>query len=284
MLLDTMFEEFSKKSPVAVMVRGTMEHVLDPVTINELFERTAESQYTRELTFSTMADLLGSVVTRTQKSVHSAYLKSSEELGVSVTAVYDKLGGIEPEVSAELARHTARGMEEVIRAMPGGMGAAPLAGFRTKILDGNCLAASEHRIFELREIASGPLPGKSLVVLDPQLKLAIDVFPCEDGHAQERSLLDGVLATVAARDLWIADRNFCTNAFLCGIAQRHGFFIIRLHKSLTYEECSPWREIGPTQTGYAFEREVRIPEANGEMAQAAPDSPESFDPDTRRGR
>lgn len=263
MLLDTMFEEFSKKSPVAVMVRGTMEHVLDPVTIDELFERTAESQYTRELTFSTMADLLGSVVTRTHKTVHSAYQNSSEELGVSVAAVYDKLRGIEPEVSAELVRHTARSMEEVIRAMPGGMGAAPLRGYRTKILDGNCLGATEHRIFELREIASGPLPGKSLVVLDPQLKLAIDVFPCEDGHAQERSLLDGVLETIAARDLWIADRNFCTNAFLCGIALRLGFFIIRLHKGLTYEECGSWREIGATETGYAFERNIRIRDASG---------------------
>jgi hypothetical protein len=26
--------------------------------------------------------------------------------------------------------------------------------------------------------------------------LAIDVFPCEDGHAQERSLLPQVLATI----------------------------------------------------------------------------------------
>jgi hypothetical protein len=26
------------------------------------------------------------------------------------------------------------------------------------------------------------LPGKSLVVFDPQLSMAIDVFPCADGH------------------------------------------------------------------------------------------------------
>ena len=42
--------------------------------------------------------------------------------------------------------------------------------------------------------------GKSRVVLDPALMLAIDVFPCEDGHTQERALLDPVLATVAAND------------------------------------------------------------------------------------
>jgi len=46
---------------------------------------------------------------------------------------------------------------------------------RVKILDGNCLEATEHRIHELRGTAAGPLPGKSLVVLDPSLKLMVDV-------------------------------------------------------------------------------------------------------------
>lgn len=65
----------------------------------------------------------------------------------------------------------------------------------------------------MREINVAPLPGQALVALDPQLRLAIDVFPCEDGHAQERSLRSQVLPTVEPRDLWIADRNFCTIAF-----------------------------------------------------------------------
>jgi len=51
-------------------------------------------------------------------------------------------------------------------------------------LDGNCLAASEHRLKPLRATTAGPLPGKSLVVFDPQRNIASDVFPCADGHAQ----------------------------------------------------------------------------------------------------
>ena len=92
-----------------------------------------------------------------------------------------------------------------------------------KILDGNVLAATEHRLKVLRQTNSAPMPGKSLVVLDPALMLAIDVFPCEDGHAQERSLLTDVLPSVEAEDVWIADRNFCTNKFLFGIAAREGY-------------------------------------------------------------
>ena len=77
-----------------------------------------------------------------------------------------------------------------------------LPGYRVKILDGNAIAASEHRLKVLRQISSAPLPGQSLVVLDPSLMLAVDIFPCEDGHAQERSLFDEVLRTVEEDDEW----------------------------------------------------------------------------------
>jgi hypothetical protein len=85
-----------------------------------------------------------------------------------------------------------------------------LPGYRIKILDGNCLEATEDRIRELRGTAAGPLPGKSLVVLDPSLKLLVEVFGCEDGYTQERALLEHVLPTVEPGDCWIEDRNFCT--------------------------------------------------------------------------
>ena len=66
------------------------------------------------------------------------------------------------------------------------------------------------------------MPGHALVVLDPRLMLATDVILCEDGHAQERSLLDQIVPMVAPSDLWIADRNFCTTDFLFGIARGRG--------------------------------------------------------------
>lgn len=103
-----------------------------------------------------------------------------------------------------------------------------------RILDGNALAATEHRLKVLRSVAAAPLPGKSLVVLDPELGLAVDIFPCEDGHAQERRLFGQVLATVAPGQLWIADRNMCTLEMLTGIAGRHSTFVIREHQRL------PW--------------------------------------------
>jgi hypothetical protein len=108
------------------------------------------------------------------------------------------------------------------------------------------------------------LPGKSLVVLDPALGLAIDVIPCEDGHAQERSLLADVIRTVEPRDLWIEDRNFCTLGFIFGVAQRQGFVLVREHKGLPWQARSPLRDMGRTETGAVSEQEVEITDEDGQ--------------------
>ena len=59
--------------------------------------------------------------------------------------------------------------------------------------------------------------------------LAEEVFLTEDGHAQERTLLDATLAILRAKDLWIADRNFCTLKFLFGIARKLAYFCVLIH-------------------------------------------------------
>ncbi len=119
-----------------------------------------------------------------------------------------------------------------------------MPGLRIKLLDGNCIQKSQHRIEELRFISTGPLPGKSLVAYDSVLRLPIDVFPCEDGHAQERSLLKTVLLTIERADVWIANRNFCIVSFTCGIETRGAFFVIREHKKYPLQLLGKEKYIG----------------------------------------
>jgi IS4 transposase len=133
-----------------------------------------------------------------------------------------------------------------------------------KILDGNCLEASEHRLTVLREVQAGALPGKSLVVYEPTYGVVCDVFPCEDGHAQERSMLGQVLETVQARDVWIQDRNFCPCAFLCGIETRGAGFITRQHAGLPFPVVTSWRPVGRIETGHVAEQRVQVCEAQGQ--------------------
>jgi hypothetical protein len=251
MWLSEIFELFIEKSPVTVMVRAMMEVVLAPEKLDELFEQTAQTGYTRELLFSTLVKMMTQVVCSIHQSIGSVYKAMSAEIGVSKTAVYDKLNRLEPSVSQALVRYSALQMATLIHQM-GGQLPAVLPKYRLKILDGNGLGATEHRLKVLRNTRSGALPGKSLVVLDPALGLAIDIFPCEDGHAQERSLFSPLLETVETGDLWIGDRNFCTTGLVFGIENKQAAFIIRQHENLPWQETSELVEEGRIEGGVVF--------------------------------
>lgn len=258
MLLDSIFDRFAQDSPVAVMVRGLLERVLDPTAVNALFDQHARRQYTRALLFSDIVDVLGEVVCGSRSSVNAGYRAHQKRLPASRSAFYQKLNGIEPQVAAALTRHSAANLAAVVKRL-GGAAPARLPGYRVKILDGNALAKTEHRLRELRAVAAGPLPGKALVVLDPALGLVIDVFPCEDGHAQERALLDPVLATVEPNDLWVEDRNFCTLKFLCGVAARRACFVVRQHRNLPWEAATGLEYAGECDSGEVWEQRVGLP-------------------------
>ena len=261
-MLGAVFERFVEKSPISVMVRATLERVLSADRLDLWYERTAEKQYTRDLLFSTVYDLMSQVVFCVQPSVRAAYLAQEADVGTSIVSVYNKLNGLEPRTSAELVRYSAREFAPLIAQMDGAR--APwLDGYRVKIVDGHCLAASEHRLQVLREAPGRALPGKSLVVYEPAPGLVTDIFPCEDGHAQERSLLGAVLATVAANDLWIADRTFCTRAFLGEMDTRGGFFIIRQHQRLPFELFSPLQSYDRTPTGDIAQQRVCVVDEHG---------------------
>src|SRR3984893_3897292 len=119
MLLGQVFERFMKKTPFAVMSRSLLERTLSPEALDALFKEKADSQYTRELTFSSVVDLMGQVVTSAFPSVRAAYLNKSFDISVSLTSLYNKLQGIEPEVAAELVAHSARQFQPLIQEIGG---------------------------------------------------------------------------------------------------------------------------------------------------------------------
>lgn len=231
MILGQVFEQFVEKSPISVMARASVEYALAHSVLDSLFDENAENQYTRTLLFSTVVDLMGVVVTGSFTSIYTAFQKSDIDIPVSVTSVYNKLQGIEPAVAAELVSHSAARLAPVQQQL-GGTRQPWLQGYRVRILDGNHLAATEHRLKETRLDAAGPLPGQALVLYEPERELVTDVLLVEDGHAQERASLDDVLERLRARDLLIADRNMCVRAFLLGIAARGGCFVSREHAGL----------------------------------------------------
>lgn len=262
MIFQDVLNMFCKESPVTVMLRGTLENAFSAEKLDQLFRNHASEQREGELLFSTVVDLMGLAVANVRPSVNAAYQHRKEQMKVSVTSVYNKLNGIETQVSRAMVRQTAAHLRNLIVAMK-----APLPpllpGYRVKILDGNHLRHTDRRLGPLREMNGAPLPGQALVVLDPSLMLMIDVILCKDAHAQERSLLPKVLDTVEKGDLWIEDRNFCTVGFVCGIHQRKAAFLVRLHGNMPFVAEGAWKRCGRCSTGKVREEHVAVTEKDG---------------------
>lgn len=264
MLLDTIFAPFVKERPICVMARAVLERLLDAQRIDALFAHTAERQYIRELLFSSLVRLMSEVVLGVHPTVHAAYQAHKDTIGVSTTALYNKLDRVEPGVSAALVWDSATLAEPVVKAL---RASHPrwVPGYQIKVLDGNHFSATQHRLAELRHTWAAPLPGQALVVLDQQRMLITDVFLTEDGHAQERSLIAQVLQHVGEDELWIEDRNFCTLALMFGMARRGAAFVVRQHGQLQGELLGRPIRKGTTRSGPVYEQSMLVQDpARGE--------------------
>ena len=257
------FDRCADKFPLAVATRVLLERTLAPKVLDDFFELVAREQYVKSVLFSDLVALMSTVVHRMHRSVHAAYFKSSAASKIKLSALYDKINNIEPRVSAAFVADHAKRLIEVLDQIN-----APLAplipGFETRILDGNAIAATDHRLEVLRDTRSGPLPGKSLAILDYERDVVTQLIMCEDGHAQERSLSNEILEQVQPGQAWIADRNFCTAKILCGIVNRGGEFLIREHRNIPIMEESSMDVIASDGNGHLKEGSVSLSYENSQ--------------------
>jgi hypothetical protein len=248
--------------PLGVMVRGTMEWLLDKPMLEALFQQYAPAQYTRELTISTLVGLFIQVTTGARPSVHAAYkadqIADAPTMETTYQAVYGKLGRLQPAVSEAVVRYSAERCGQLLTVNPTPRH-EPLPGYRMRVLDGNVLTGTEHRLKGLRRWLNACLPGKSLVIYEPGLGLVTDLVLEEDAYTQERALLTQVLPRLQAKDLVVADRNFCTTRFVFGVQGQKAFTIVRQHRSnLPCTPTSKLKKCGETDTGTAYEQNVQV--------------------------
>jgi IS4 transposase len=249
MVMEAVVERCVEQSPVTVMARLALQRALEPTWIDELFERAGGTQYTRELLFSTTVELMSVVAVGLRPSVHAA-AKACKDLPVSVQALYDKIRRTDPSLVRALVQESAVRLHDLlIPMMSNKIPAVP--GYRLRIVDGNHLPATEKRLKPLRGFRGAALPGQSLVVYDPDLDLVVDLVPCEDGHAQERSLMELAQRQAQPGELWLADRNFSTRRILCGLHGQDSSFIVREHgrtpNPQRWSPCSTGEELKPAR-------------------------------------
>lgn len=256
-MLQEVLDRFEKQAPMSVMARVALERALEPGWVDEVFEVHRHKQYSRELLFSTVVELMSLVSLGLRPSLHAAAKQA--QLPVSLAAMYDKIRRTEPAILRGLVKGSAKRLAPVVDAM-----ASPpsLAGWRLRVLDGNHLPASEKRLAPLRGYRGAALPGHTLVVYDPDTTLVTDIVACEDAYASERSVAAPLLECAEAGEVWMADRNFCTRTLLQGWHDAKASFIVREHAKhprLFYE--GPWKACGRVETGLLREQEIGTQES-----------------------
>ena len=104
----SVLDRFVEKCPAAVVVRATLENLLAPGRIDQIFHDVRERPCEGTLLFSQLVAVMAAVATREHASVHAAYLDAKDELGVSAAARYDKLNRLEPSCRRRCTPRTAR--------------------------------------------------------------------------------------------------------------------------------------------------------------------------------
>ncbi len=254
--MDEIFSRFVAASPVAVMVQATMRRVFSDTVLDALFERHAQSQYLRELSFSTVTKLMVEVVTRKYRSLHAA-VRHGPPLSVSLASIYNKVNGLEVGISRGLVHDTGAGLKVIMETFAN-RPKSQVTGMRLRTLDGNFLAGTDHRLDSLSGYGAAALPGMSLVVRDGNTGLLTDIIPCEDAYTSERALYPDVLALVMPDDLWLADRNFCTIDYMGGIAEKKAFFLIRHHAGTKLQPLGKEQACSSNASGKIYEQRVRV--------------------------
>ena len=253
----SVLDRFEQHAPASVMARTVLEQAFPPDWIDEVFETPRRCQYARELLFSTVVELMTLVVLGLRPSLHAA-ARRSENLPVSLTALYDKVNRTEPDVLRALVCASAA---RLAPAMAGLGGTASLPGWQVRVLDGNHFPGTEKRIAPLRGHRGAALPGQAVVVYDPDSGLVLDMVAGEDAHQTERTLASVLLSRAAPGQAWVADRHFCTRALLEGWAEAGACFIVREHgRHPRLADRGAWHDGGRIETGTVREQSITLEE------------------------
>jgi IS4 transposase len=263
MVLPAILDPFATGAAPAVMTRIALDWMIEATSIDPILDDVAQRQYSREFLLGHFVEVMADVACGFRPSPRAAFLKRQFDQIGSLSAFYRKLSRMELAVSTAIVRETADRAFQLIAAA-GGLRPEPVPGYAARILDGNIVTGTDHRLAVTRSTRSAALPGMSLAVYEPISGLVRDIVLEENAHTQERALLDQV--TIQRDQLWIMDRNFCVRTFLFRIHRAEAFSLVRWHRStLPFEPVEPLRSVGRSDTGEILEQPIWVddPEREG---------------------
>jgi hypothetical protein len=261
MILPPLLDPFVEGAPAAVMTRITLDWILDGTPLDQILQEVAEGQFDREFLLRHFVDVMLDVACGFRPSPRAAFLRRDLEQVASISAFYRKLGRMELAITEQIVRRTAARARQLICA-GGGLLPEPIPGYSARIIDGNVLSGTEHRIEPLRTTWSAGLPGMSLAIYQVATGLITELILAEDAHTQERALFDRI--RIEPGRLYIVDRNFCVRSLLFRISTGDAFFLARWHRSsLPFRATSRLHRRGRCGAGEIIEQTIEVTDEQG---------------------
>lgn len=234
-MIDRVFERLAVKAPAATMFRGLFARIFSDGALDDVFNEYRERQVESPLLFSYLVNLLVPVVSGSSPSVNASHQASESEF--SRQALYDKLKGVEPAVSAGFLRKTVNELLAVRKSTRIQVRDV-IKGYHAFVLDGKTYNATEHRLEETRCDARAPLPGRAVALLDTRNEVFVDIQCDANALRCERKIVEPLLDRITPGALYMADRNFSDGILLAKFFAAKAFVIIRQHGA-----CPSWRKI-----------------------------------------
>lgn len=222
----TVIERFAQQAPAATLFVGLLSRILSDESLDRIFRDHSQHQVESPVLFSYLVRMLTPVVVGKSKTVNTSH----RELGLNVSrqAIYDKLKGVEADVSTAMIRETSRQLIQ-LQDMAGLDQEDLIPGYDCYILDGKTYNATEHRLVETRTDSRCPLPGRCISLLDAQHRIFVDVEGDHNANRCERKIFARMLPCLKKGVVYIADRNFCDGNLIEGFIDAGSYFIVRLH-------------------------------------------------------
>jgi hypothetical protein len=209
--------------------------------LEDLFHRLRGRQYTRELTFSTLVQLIADALIQYRGSGRRSFLQGGEQglLTTSRQAVYCKLGGLALPLSEAFLAEGTRRLLPLLPPTPAAPAVpASLRPFAVYLVDGKVIKRVAKRLKPLRGQKGGLLGGKALVALHLQSRLAVTMASTADGEVNDAKLVPALLPQVAQAlpgpRLAVLDSQFCDRTQTARLRAQGDHFVVRAHPKVHF--------------------------------------------------
>lgn len=250
--------------PLAEAVLRLWQWHCDPPTLDALFEEHRGACYPRDLSFATLAALIGDALLEHGGSGRQSFQRGRAKgtLSVSDQAAYQKLGRLPLAVSEAFLSASTQGLLELFPAAQQADAPLPdsLRALAVIVLDGKAIKGVPKRLRPLRGRSGGVLGGKALVALHLASGLAVAMATDPDGDTNEAKLVPDLLPQVRAHFrgvLWVGDRQFGDPTQAAAFGARAGDHFLVRHDGKTAFTRDPDRPVRPgvDSQGRAYEED-----------------------------